>query len=181
MAPPNKIDTLPEPIREKAYELLRAGATVDTIVAALNDLGADVSRAGTGRWKKRQGQQMKAFQRQQTFAAAIAKGIEEDPKGNLVRALVELGNTAIMDRLLERGDDEESEDARPIDEKALFLLTSSIKNLASASNMNTARELKIRKDVLEKAAKAVDQVAKTRGLTPDAVAEIRSKILGVAA
>lgn len=184
MAPRNTVDLLPQPIRDAAYELLRGGKTIDEIVAHLNGMGAaegvQVSRSGVGRWKKSATKSMKALQRAQAFGAEWAKSLKEDPEGKIGRLLVELGKTAALDVMLDRVDDGESEEAQPMDVKSLFFLSSAVKNFESASNMNVKRELAITKEVLDKAAKAVDQVGKAKGLSKDVLAEVRAKILGVA-
>lgn len=181
MAPRNTVDLLPQPIRDAAYEQLRGGKTIDEIVAHLQAMGAAVSRSGVGRWKKSAEKSMKALQRATALGEGWAKSLKDDPEGKVGRLLVELGKTAALDALLDRQDDGEGgEEVQPLDVKSLFFLSSAIKNFESASNMNVKRELEITKQVLDKATKAVDQVAKAKGLTADTVAEIRSKILGIA-
>lgn len=185
MSPRSNVEKLPDEIRDAAYELLRGGRTVDEITAHLRGLGADVSRSGVGRWKKSAEKSMKALQRATALGEGWAKSLKDDPEGKVGRLLVELGKTAALDVLLAQqgeghSDDEESDETRPLDVKSLFFLSSAVKNFESAGNMNVARELKIREEVLAKAAKEVDKVGKQRGLSAEVVAEVKAKILGVA-
>lgn len=182
MAPRPKVDTLPKEIRDAAYALLRDGKTVDEITAHLQEIGAEVSRSGVGRWKKSAEKSMQALKRAEAFGARWAKDLKEDPEGKVGRLLIELGKTAALDVMLDRVDDgEEGTEAKPMPTKELFFLSTAVKNFESASNMNVARELKIRKEVLEKAAAAVEKVAKAGGMTADTVARLRAAVLGQAA
>jgi hypothetical protein len=182
MAPRNNVEKLPDEIRDAAYALLQKGRTIDEITAHLQALGADVSRAGVGRWKQNAEKGMQALKRAQALGASWAKNLADDPKGDVSRLLVQLGETAVLDNILAaqtEGDD--GEEAEPIGSLELHRLATATQKFAAAGAINMERELRIKRDVLAKAAAEVDQVAKKRGLTPEAVAEIRQKILGVAA
>lgn len=182
MAQRPKVDKLPSEIRDAAYELLRAGNTVDEITAHLQGLGADVSRSGVGRWKKGAEKSMRSLKRAEAFGAQWAKDLKEDPEGKTGRLLIELGKTAALDVMLDKVDDgEDGSEAKPMGTKDLFLLSTAVKNFESASNMNVARELKIRKEVVEKAAKAVESVAKAGGMNADTIAKLRAAVIGTAA
>ena len=179
MAPRSNIEKLPAAILDVARALLRDGKTVDEITAHLQTLGADVSRSGVGRWKKSAAKQMKALQRAQAFGAEWAKSLKEDPEGKVGRLLIELGKTSALDYLLDRADDgEDGSEAQPLDVKSLFFLSSAVKNFESAGSLNVARELKIRKEVREKAAKAVEQVARDGGMTAETIRKFRDAVLG---
>jgi hypothetical protein len=182
VSPPNKVDELPPEILAEAQKLLREGRTIDEITSKLRELGMNVSRSGVGRWKKSAMKSMRSMQRAQAFGAEWAKSLKEDPEGKVGRLLIEMGKTAVLDKLLDAQDDgKDGGETEPLDVKSLFFLSSAVKNFESAGNMNVARELKIIEKVLSKVDEAVDQVAKARGLTKETVEEIKRKILGVTA
>ena len=182
MAPRNNVDKLPPEIRDAAYELLRAGKTVDEITTHLKGLGAEVSRSGVGRWRANAEKGMEALKRATALGQSWGKELKENPEGKLGRLLIELAQTNILDNmLLAQEEGEDGEQPKPLDPLQLHRLASAIAKLEAAGTVSLDRELRIRKEVLTKAAGEVDKVAKTRGLTPEAVAEIKSKILGVAA
>lgn len=174
MAQRPKVDKLPAEIRDAAYALLRAGRTVDDITEHLQSLGADVSRSGVGRWKKGAEKSMQALKRAQALGEGWAKSLSEDPEGKVGRLLIELGKTAVLDNMLAKSDSEDDDgETKPLDTKDLFFLSSAVKNFESAGNMNIARELRIRKEAVAKAADAVAEVAKAAGMTKDGVAALR--------
>lgn len=180
MAPRPKVETLPKEIRDAAHALLREGKTVDEITAHLLGLGADISRSSVGRWKKSAEKSMQSLKRAEAFGAQWAKDLKSDPEGKVGRLLIELGKTAALDVMLDRVDDgEDGSEAKPMPTKDLFFLSTAVKNFESASNMNVAREIKIRSEVLQKAASAVEQVAKAGGMTADTVAKLRAAVLGL--
>ena len=186
MAPRPNVDKLPTEIRDAAYELMRGGKTVDEITAHLKGMGAAVSRSGVGRWKKSAEKSMKALKRASALGAGFAKSLEEDPKGKIGRLLVELGQTAVLDNLLARsdggeGDGDGDEEAPPVDTKELYFLSMAVKNFESAGTLNTARELKIRQEVIAKAVKAIEKVATAGGMTADTISKLRAAVIGTAA
>lgn len=180
MAPRPKVDQLPEEIREAAYGLLRDGKTVDEITAHLKGLGADISRSGVGRWKKGAEAGMQALKRAQALGAGWAKNLKDDPEGKLSRLLIELGKTAVLDNILAaQAEGDDGAEAPPISGLELHRLASATKNFEAAGAINMDRELRIRTEVLAKAADAVETVAKQAGgMTADTVAKLRAAVLG---
>ena len=181
MAPRPAVDKLPPEIRDAAYELMRGGKTIDEITLHLKALGAEVSRSGVGRWKKSAEKSMASLKRAEALGTGWAKNLKEDPEGKVGRLLIELGKTAALDVMLDRVDDGEDGEAKPMATKDLFLLSTAVKNFESASNMNVARELKIRAEVIAKAAAAVEKVAKAGGMTAATIKTLRDAVIGTAA
>lgn len=181
MAPRNKVDQLPAEIRDQAFELLRQGRTVDEITGHLQSLGAEVSRSGVHRWTVKEQEGMEALKRATALGKAWASDLKRDPEGKLGRLLIELAQTNILDNMLAPKEEGDAGAPQPMDPLQLYRLSTAIAKLEAAGTVSLDRELRIRKEVLAKAADVVDGVAKTRGLSPEAVAEIRQKILGVAA
>lgn len=181
MAQRPKVDKLPPEIRDAAYELLRGGKTVDEITAHLLSLGADISRSGVGRWKKGAEKSMAALKRASALGEGWAKSLSEDPEGKVGRLLIELGKTAVLDNFLAQSDDgEDGSETQPIGTKDLYFLSTAVKNFESAGNLNISRELKIRKEVTDKAVKAVEAVAQEGGMTADTIAKLRAAVIGAA-
>jgi hypothetical protein len=180
VSPPNKVNELPPEILAEAQKLLREGRTIDEITSKLQELGVNVSRSGVGRWKKSAAKSMRSMQRAQAFGAEWAKSLKEDPEGKVGRLLIEMGKTAVLDKLINAQDDgKDGGETDPLDAKSLFMLASAVKNFESAGNMNIAREIKIKETIYKEAAEAAVGVVKQQGLTPEAVEEIRAKILGI--
>jgi hypothetical protein len=67
----------------------------------------------------------------------------------------------------------------PAESREIAYLAKAIKDLAGADKLSLDREERIRDAALAAAAKKVDSVVKTRGLTAEDAAAIRAQILGV--
>ena len=181
MSPKNSVDLLPQPILDVAFEMLRAGKTVREITDKLQELGGEVSKSAVGRWRKGEAEALDAVKRTQAFGRAIGKSLEEDPQGRTGRMLIELAKTKLFNTLMHTPEGENGEEADPSTPQELRDLSLAIKNLEGAETISAERELKLKKEFAVAATKEVDKVAKTRGLSADAVAEIKAKILGIAA
>lgn len=173
----SSIDRLDPRIREAADTLIREGrATIDEIVDQLRGMGGDVSRSAVGRYKQRAETQMERFREAQEIAKVWVNKLGSDPNGDVGRLLSEMLKTVafqVAGQLGESGDD--------VAPKEVAHLSMALKNIGHFEKQNLDRELRVRKEVANEAAEKVAEVAKSRGLTPDAVEAIRRDILGIAA
>lgn len=167
-------------MREAADAAIRAGSTVDEILAALLALGAPVSRSAVGRYTKKARKAMETYREAQEIAKVWVDKFGDDPNGDVGQLLPHMLRAVAFNQLSHMGDAEPGDEEGPTT-RDTSLLAGAIKDLASAEKITADRILKVRKETATKAADAGASVAKARGLSPEAVAEIRSKILGVAA
>ncbi len=63
----------------------------------------------------------------------------------------------------------------------LGVASEALRNLEKARELSVTTRVKIERDFIKDAKKAVDRVAKEKGLTKDTIAAIKSQILGVRA
>ena len=181
MAPRSTIE-LDKTVKAVADAAIRDGCTIDEIVERLEQHGVPASRSSVGRYAKKARATMERVREAQAVAKVWVDEFGKDPEGDIGQLLPQMLHAVAftqVNSMAEQSPDLTGEDG--VSPKHVSLLASAIKDLASAQKINADRILKIRKETAEKAVAEVDKVAKQRGLSPEAVAEIRSKILGVAA
>jgi len=179
MAPRSSIELDPR-VKEAADEAIRRGGTVDQVLEALQQIGADVSRSAVGRYTKKARGAMERYREAQEVAKVWVEKFGADPNGDVSQLLPHMLRAVAFNQISIMGDETPGTDDGPTS-RDTALLAGAIKDLASAEKITAERIMKVRKEVAAKAADAGADVAKSRGLSPEAVAEIRSKILGVAA
>lgn len=180
----SSIDLLPKDVRDALNDAIAEGRmSVDDLWGLVKAKGgddADVSRSAVGRYKVREERAMAAYQQMQKMAEVWAKERDKDPTGAISMLLGEQTKTIVFRRLMSMTPAE----IEKADPKDLNFLASTIKSISSADKIGAEREAMIRdraiKEERRRAALEVEKVAKQRGLTKEAVAEIRQKILGVA-
>jgi hypothetical protein len=181
MAPRSRIELDPR-IKARADELIRDGKTVNEILEALNAIGANVSHSSVGRYRKKNYSVMERVSEAREVASVWVDKFGSEPDGDIGQLLPMLLHALAFAQINTMSDAPPDlsgkEGPSP---RHVALMAGAIKDIASAQKITADRILKVRKETAEKAADEVDKVAKSRGLSPDAVAEIRSKILGVAA
>lgn len=181
---PSSIDKLPEPVRELIGKLRRAGCSIDQILGKLHELdNADaqgVSRSALGRHVKSLDQVAAHIQETRAIANAVIDKIGDAPEGKSARLNIELMHSLLMRLMMGDGD------LTPQDS---YFLGTALQRLSQAQKIDVDRELKIRdqvkREMAEKAAAAVDQVAekvaKAGGarLAPETLRAIREEIYGI--
>lgn len=179
MAPRSSIEQDPR-LKEAADEAIRRGATIDEILDALQTLGGDVSRSSVGRYAYRTRATMAKLQEAREVAKVWADKFGSEPDGDVGQLVGQVLHAVAFTQAQHMADAPLGEEGSPGPREVMFL-AGALKDIASANKITAERILKIRKETAVKAAAEVDKVVKARGLTPDAVAEIKAKILGVAA
>lgn len=184
MAQKSSIDRLPKEIKEAIDTLLKGDRhTYDEILDKLNELheDADISRSALGRYAKRTANYRREKKRTNDVIEIMSKNMGEVAESKLGRVVVELLQSAILDLMLARYD--EDGEPVPVDPKTLAQLSQASKNLQYAMKISVDQEMKIREDerrqAKEEAVKAVEKTAREKGLTKDTVEAIKAGILGV--
>ena len=121
--------------------------------------------------------QMETYQRAQEIAKVWAKRIEEQPGGDVAQLNLQLLSTLafkVLSDINERPDDNQ---VTPME---MMLLSKALDHAAKAEKSTLERDLKVRKEVAQKAADTVSAALKKSGLSAETAAEIRLAILGVA-
>ncbi len=170
----SSIDKLPKEVRDRIGALRESGCTIDDILKKLAELDVDVSRSAVGRHVKKIDDIGKKLRETRQIADALVSQFGDRPENKMMQLNIELMMPAIMSLLVR----DDGEDVVLDAEGAMFLATA-LQRLSNAQATDTARQLKERAEFARAAAKGVDQVAKSRGLSKDLVNDIKAAILGV--
>lgn len=177
MANKSSISKLPKKIREAVDLAVREDrATIDEIVALINDMGADVSRSAVGRYVKSANEKMEQYRKAQAVAKTWIGKLEEDPEGDVGRLLSEMLRTVAFQTISSM---DGSEEKIAMD---IMLLAKAIKDLSGADKVTMERALRIRqearKQALEEAAQRAEETAVAQGMGPDQARFWREQVLG---
>lgn len=110
------------------------------------------------------------------IAEIVGTKLEEVPEGDVGRLLQETLKTMIFDVLTEASLSQKSPSI-----VMLGVASEAVRNLEKARELSVGTSLKIDKEIKTRAVKAVDVVAKAKGLTAGTVKDIKAQILGVRA
>lgn len=181
MSPRSRIELDPR-LKEVADAAIRRGCTVDELVdalAAVTPAGEEpISRPGAGRYFKK----MRATIATHLEAQAVRKQwIDEfgkDPDGDIGQLLVALLQTTAFSQLKLMGDQPADLTGKDgVGPRHIALLAGALKDLSSAKKIDAERILKIRRETAEKAAAAVQQVARKQGLSAETIKAFRDAAL----
>lgn len=171
---------LPEQLVDACNKLIRAGRTIDDILAALTELGADVSRSAVGRYVKSARESMEKYRQAQEVAKVWVDKLEAEPSGDVGRLLPEMLRVVAFQTLTQLGESDEGAGAMDV-----MLLAKALKDIAGTTKTNIDTELQLRKLRAEMQAKAtaaaaeVAQMTRQAGMSEELVSSIRARILGV--
>jgi hypothetical protein len=169
-------------VREAVDRLVREDrATIDQIVAAIEDLGADVSRSSVGRYVKGAREQLEKYRRAQEVAKVWIARMGEEPDGDVGRLLAEMLRTVAFQTISSLDDASEEGAPSPGD---IFFLAKSIRELAAADKTTADRELKVRdavrKETERKLAGLEKQAGKGKaGLDMATLKRVREEVYGL--
>lgn len=181
----SSIDLLPEEaepfIAEALAELRKRKKPQSQILQVLNlKLGGigvgPISKSAFNRkalWLAAYGAQL---ENAREIAAVVGERLEAAPEGDVGLLLGETLKTLIFDVLSEASLSDKSPSMQ-----MLNMASESLQFLERARKMSVETRSKIESEFRVKAEKAVDQVAKEKGLGADTVAAIKSQILGLRA
>lgn len=173
---------LPADIRAYIARVREDGHTLDEITEALQEeFGLDVSRSALGRYTKQMDRVTKQLQNSRHMAQAIAKHFGDKPASDVARANIELLHSIIMDVMVAGGDDGES--APKFDTGDAMKIAIALEKLTKAHKTDTDRDMQVAKDAerkaKEEAVKAVDEAAKSGGMSAETVALVKKNIMGI--
>ncbi len=108
------------------------------------------------------------------IAEAIGKRFDAGKSDNLTVIAAEAIKTLVFEILTTAGE-------AGVDPKGAMALANALRAAAQAQSVSTVRRAKVEKEFKADVEKAVDTVAKTKGMSADTAEEIKAKILGVRA
>ena len=179
----SKIDLLPKSIQDELHALLRSKKhTQLDIVDAVNDLieaeGLDddlkLSRSGLNRYASRMEGVGARIREARAVSEQWINQLGTTPEGDVSKILIEMVRTIAFDSVMKLSTEDE-----PMHPKLIKDLAIGIEKLEKAASENQKRDFEIRKQMATEAAQAVDTVAREQGLSPETIAMITNKILGV--
>ena len=181
---PNKIDTLPDSIKERLHELLRGGHTQKSILEQVNALieqagladDEKISRSGLNRYATRMeaiGQEVREVRE---MADVWVARLGTKPTGDVSKLLMEMLRTQAFRMMSKMMDDPDT----VMDADMLKDLALGIQRLESAALVTHKRETEIRKAFAQEVADQAEQVAAETGLTKEGVSLLKKQILGIA-
>lgn len=174
------VEKLPKALVDACNELIRNGKTIDDILTALKDLGADVSRSAVGRYVKSARESMSKYREAQEVAKVWLDKLESEPNGDVGRLLPEMLRVLAFQSLTSMGESD-----KPAKAMDVMLLAKAIKDLAGTSKTHIDVELQLRKlreqvqAKADAAAKEVENMTRQAGMSDELVTAIRQRILGV--
>jgi hypothetical protein len=179
MAPRSKIKTdLSDQARAELDKRLAAGRhSLDDLVGWLDELGFKISRSSLHRYSQDFEDMAADIRLTREMSKAVGRELEDLADGDATPMLVESLHALLVKsrkQLVDSGD---------ITPKAVADLARAVKDLSSALGQRAAMEMRIRSEAEKRtkaeAAKAVETVAKERGLSAETVAAFKAGILGV--
>ena len=177
---PNRVDLLPEDLREQLHSLLRnkqitQKEILEIVNPALVEQGeAPLSAAGLNRYSTKMVSAGGRLREAREVAEQWVKNLGAEPEGDVGKLTVEFVRTLAFDMSLKATNDE-----IPLSPKDLQLLSNSVINLEKALTESERRQEIVRKRALQDAVASVEKSAKKSGLSADTVADIKREILGV--
>lgn len=174
---PSRIQQLPPDIKARLDELLRGGVTQKEILTHLAPLLESVgekplSAAGLNRYATRMEAVGRRIREAREVAAVWTAKLGETPTSNVGAYTLEMLRTLVYDLTL-RAHEGEDLDVEQLQDIALTL-----QRIERASKLNTDRERALRRELAEIAADAATGAARSKGVSAETAAEIRSAIEG---
>ena len=164
-------------LKEAVDRAVREGrATIDEIVARSSLWEARSLARRVGRYVQSGARTMERYREAQEVASVWVRKMEETPDGDVGRLNAELLRTVAFQVLSALGDNDA--EVKP---NEIMLLARAIKDLASADKTSTDRELRVRREVAQKAAQQAVSAARKGGLSSEQAEDIRREILRIAA
>ncbi len=183
----SSITALPAPILKEVNRLLGSGKwTLAQIIEYLKEAGHKASKSSLHRHQQKLEKVAGKLRRSREMADALVAEIgPAATEGKTGRLLVEILQRIAFDFMMKRleADDGDENDGEDLGAQDFMFLGRALKDLASAQKIDVDREAKIRdevaKEVTKSAMDAVARVAERRGLSKDAVADMKAEFLGM--
>jgi len=181
----SKVSKLPQDVRDKVHGLILDGKTYEQIIQHLDGMvqegviekeqvpsDSSLSRYTPGFLAKLERSKIAKDQAREIVRNAEGEGLV------LEEAAVNLVLNEIMGILIPEDPD------KALNPKALASIAISLAKLQSSSSVRERAKISVKREIERKvkaAAKQVDKLAKTKGLSKDTVSEINRQILGIKA
>ena len=178
----SKVDLLPETIRKHLDKGLRDGSItqlelLDEINQLINATGLpdelQLSRTGLNRYATKMEAVGKSLREMREITQVWTAELGDKPTGEVTKLILEMARSQLFKALL--NEDDEAADVGMIKDAML-----AVQRLESAAMASHKREKEIRTAFANEAANAAEKVAKSAGLTKDAVSLLKREILGIA-
>ena len=175
----SSIKTLPSALLEQLQEWLRDPSitqleATDRLNALLVELGEKPrSKSAVNRYAMQMQAVGDKIQQSREIADMWIARFGNAPQGKVGALLNEMVRNLAFSTALRLSENEEAVEPKLLREVAI-----AIEKLEQASNLNEKRQAEIERAALAKAATAAEQSAKAQGLSDEAVALIKQKILG---
>jgi hypothetical protein len=188
------VDRLGPEVRDAIGRLLDEGATLDEILAHLENMSVEVSRSALGRYTQKLAAAGEKLRRSRAVAEALVRRFGDQPESKTARLNIELLHGAILDLFMVEDDqaDADGDDGRKKKQQAglgdpmgAMLLAKALEHLTKASRHDVEFLEKAKKLAAEaakkQAATAAEQMAREKGLSAATIDAIKASILGVKA
>ena len=180
----SKVDLLPANIRKRLDSGLRDGSIQQ--IDLLNEINALIkaaglpeeqllSRAGINRYATKMEAVGKSLREMREITQVWTAELGDKPTGEVTKLILEMARSQLFKALLSESETGEGADVGMIKDAML-----AVQRLESAAMASHKREKEIRQAFAAEAANAAEKVAKSAGLTREAVAQLKNEILGIA-
>ncbi|BDA59736.1 DUF3486 family protein [Shewanella xiamenensis] len=180
----SKVDLLPANIRKRLDSGLRDGSIQQ--IDLLNEINALIkaaglpeeqllSRAGINRYATKMEAVGKSLREMREITQVWTAELGDKPTGEVTKLILEMARSQLFKALLNESETGEAADVGMIKDAML-----AVQRLESAAMASHKREKEIRQAFATEAANAAEKVAKSAGLTREAVAQLKNEILGIA-
>lgn len=180
----SKVDLLPESIQRELNALLSDKRyTQANIRSAVNNLidkhglpsDMKLSRSGLNRYAASAAEAGNKIREMNDISKQLVDKINIESSGDTSKLLIQMVRGLVFDVSLKLQNGE-----RDYEGKELKELATAIEKLEKSSSENLKREKEIRAQMAAEAASEAEREAKSAGLTDEAAAMIKNKILGIA-
>ena len=180
----SKVDLLPSEIKDQLNAMLRDGRLeqqeiLDLVNKKIDNAGlegsAKLSRSGLNRYAARMEQIGSRIREMREVSEVWVSKLGNEPTSDVGKLLQEAVRTLASEAsfaMIESG--------KAIEPKALNQLAMVSQRIEAAAMTSHKREKEIRQAFAQEAANAIEDAAKTQGLTADSVTLIKQQILGIA-
>lgn len=180
----SKVDLLPANIRKRLDSGLRDGSIQQ--IDLLNEINALIkaaglpeeqllSRAGINRYATKMEAVGKSLREMREITQVWTAELGDKPTGEVTKLILEMARSQLFKALLNESETGEGADVGMIKDAML-----AVQRLEAAAMASHKREKEIRQAFATEAANAAEKVAKSAGLTREAVAQLKNEILGIA-
>ena len=159
-------------IKEAVDTAIRDGrATINEIVALVEEMGGGVSRSAVGRYKQSVEEAMETFRASQEMAKVWVEKLGEEPQTDSARLAAQILSAVAAHTAREAMN---SGEAMPAGE--LMLAAKALDHIGRFQKSNLDTALKARKEFAAEAAEVVERTAKQQGVSKEGINAIREAL-----